>query len=168
MSDQIVRKGQTGEAGNAGEFGTHARTEDDIDLNDYVAANMRARSIALRNVEVGSAAAAARIIATYNSDAAYFRPIFEEIEPGVPFTIGVELFDSDKKPIEQIIDDGTDQPYGEPPRLNDQQESIRAKVSSMGTNHLISWWSMQFGIHHNGRNLVDTAKAAAWVPPAED
>jgi hypothetical protein len=32
MSDHIVRKGQTGQAGNSGEFGTHARPESDAPL----------------------------------------------------------------------------------------------------------------------------------------
>ena len=166
--NEIVRKAQTGEAGNAGEFGTHTRAEADIDLGEYIRTNLQARTIARRNVEIASAAAAARIIAAYNPEATYFRPTVEEIEPGITFVVGVELLDQDKNTIELIRDDGTDQPFDEPPRLTDQQEAIRAKVSSMGTEEKISWWSMQFGHHHNGRNLAETARAAAWVPPAED
>ena len=44
--NEIIRKSQTGEAGNAGEFGTHTRAEDELDLSQHVTVTTPASSSA--------------------------------------------------------------------------------------------------------------------------
>lgn len=160
MTNDTLRKKNTGEAGNGGQFAGHRHSEAEISLGEFVSAASSAREKATKDLEIGAAAAAAHIIQRRYPHAESFAPELEDDGEGGTYITGMLLFHKNGVTVETVDDDFMDDKDPD-----NEDEEIVDLARSMGKSGSNSWWAAELAPGNMPfPDRVSVSRAVEWAP----